>query len=223
MQGVGSMVMGLKPVELLDAPMVPVDAQTGGTWPYPPVLLMQAQNDQPDVVDTIKRTISVFSRQACAQKPSTGSNYASKFAASDVMKHQRSGCLMAAAAVLAVLQCNTSPAPNTHSPAGHPRAQAGHAALPHHAGLLRGAHSRRQPGGVHALARPLARSGAARRARLQQCHQRHGAGVRAQTSRCFSRPRPAVMPLTATAPWLQRGSPSTNGCWRALVQASYPN
>lgn len=62
------MVMGLKPVKLLDAPMVPVDAQTGATWPYPPVLLMQAQNDQPDVVDIINRTISVFSRQVCAKK-----------------------------------------------------------------------------------------------------------------------------------------------------------
>lgn len=66
MQGIGSMVMGLKPLELLEAPLVPTDAQTGATWPYPPVLLMQAQNDQPDVVDTINRTISVFSRQACA-------------------------------------------------------------------------------------------------------------------------------------------------------------
>ena len=69
--------MGLKPVELLDAPMVPLDAQTGGTWPYPPVLLLQAQHDQPDVVDSIKRTISVFSRQACALQPSTGAHCAS--------------------------------------------------------------------------------------------------------------------------------------------------
>ena len=68
MQGVGSMVMGLKPDELLEAPLVPADAQTGATWPYPPVLLMQAQNDQPDVVATIHRTISVFSRQARARE-----------------------------------------------------------------------------------------------------------------------------------------------------------
>ena len=60
-QGVGSMVMGLKPLELLDESLVPTDSQTGATWAYPPVLLMQAANDQPDVINVINRTIPVFS------------------------------------------------------------------------------------------------------------------------------------------------------------------
>ncbi|KAK9820955.1 hypothetical protein WJX81_006047 [Elliptochloris bilobata] len=63
LQGVGSMVMGLKPVELLEGSLAPVDAQTGATWAFPPVLLMQAQADQPEVIGVIDRTIPVFTRQ----------------------------------------------------------------------------------------------------------------------------------------------------------------
>lgn len=62
-QGAGSMVMGMKPLELLDGPLAPRDAHTNATWAYPPVLLMQAANDQRDVVSIIDRTIPVFAAQ----------------------------------------------------------------------------------------------------------------------------------------------------------------
>jgi len=68
-QGVGSMVMGMKPLELLDGPLVPGDAHTNATWAYPPVLLMQAANDQPDVVGIIDRTILVFAAKVRSTQP----------------------------------------------------------------------------------------------------------------------------------------------------------
>ncbi len=56
MQAVGSMVMGLRPEKMMETDLTPRNLQTGATWKFPPVLLMAASNDQPEILELINNT-----------------------------------------------------------------------------------------------------------------------------------------------------------------------
>ena len=56
MQAVGSMVMGLRPEKMMETDLTPRNLQTGATWKFPPVLLMAAGNDQPEILELINNT-----------------------------------------------------------------------------------------------------------------------------------------------------------------------
>ncbi|CAL5222477.1 g4849 [Coccomyxa viridis] len=55
-QAVGSMVMGLRPEKMMETDLTPRNLQTGATWKFPPVLLMAAGNDQPEILELINNT-----------------------------------------------------------------------------------------------------------------------------------------------------------------------
>ena len=205
-QGAGSMVMGMKPLELLDGPLAPRDAHTNATWAYPPVLLMQAANDQPDVVSIIDRTIPVFAAQV------------RRLLAAPPRRRIRSHHLLWLWHMLCVLRALGRSGRRALRAAavrarlsarrvGHPCAQAGHAALPLHARVLCGARTRRERGGVGAPVRALARGRPAGRARLQRRQQRAGARVRRPDAPRCRQPRLCRQPSLRMPVGRRRGRP----------------
>ncbi|CAL8471370.1 g10912 [Coccomyxa elongata] len=55
-QAVGSMVMGMRPEEVMEAELQPRNLASGALWAFPPTLLMAARNDQDEIIDLINRT-----------------------------------------------------------------------------------------------------------------------------------------------------------------------
>lgn len=75
-QAVGSMVMGMRPEEVMEAELQPRNLASGALWAFPPTLLMAARNDQDEIIDLINRTATHLEgqvwrsvRESCAQKP----------------------------------------------------------------------------------------------------------------------------------------------------------
>lgn len=50
------MVMGLRPEKMMETDLKPRNLQTGATWRFPPILLMAASNDQPEILELINNT-----------------------------------------------------------------------------------------------------------------------------------------------------------------------
>lgn len=48
--------MGMRPEEVMDAELQPVNLASGAQWAFPPTLLMAARNDQDEIIDLINRT-----------------------------------------------------------------------------------------------------------------------------------------------------------------------
>lgn len=48
--------MGLRPEKMMETDLTPRNLQTGATWKFPPVLLMAAGNDQPEILELINNT-----------------------------------------------------------------------------------------------------------------------------------------------------------------------
>ena len=48
--------MGLRPEKMMETDLAPRNLQTGATWKFPPVLLMAAGNDQPEILELINNT-----------------------------------------------------------------------------------------------------------------------------------------------------------------------
>ena len=55
-QAVGSMVMGMRPEDVMDAELQPRNLASGAQWAFPPTLLMAARNDQDEIIDLVNRT-----------------------------------------------------------------------------------------------------------------------------------------------------------------------
>ena len=55
-QAVASMVMGLRPAEVMDSDFAPTNPASGASWRYPPTLLMAASNDQEEIIELVNRT-----------------------------------------------------------------------------------------------------------------------------------------------------------------------
>jgi hypothetical protein len=63
-QAVASLVMGMRPPEVMDADLEPVNLASGATWAFPPTLLMAASNDQEEIIELVNRTAVYLESQA---------------------------------------------------------------------------------------------------------------------------------------------------------------
>ena len=71
-QAVASMVMGLRPTEVMDSDFAPINPASGASWRYPPTLLMAASNDQEEIIDLVNHTASFLEGQVRARMQPAG-------------------------------------------------------------------------------------------------------------------------------------------------------
>lgn len=65
-QAVASLLMGFKPDAVWEQPKLEAFHQDPNrTWPYPPVLLLQAENDQPRFHERIDDSMFFLQQQVC--------------------------------------------------------------------------------------------------------------------------------------------------------------
>lgn len=74
LQAVASLLMGFKPDDVFEEPQlisqnIDYDGEPKPTWPYPPVLLLEAENDQDHYKQRIYKTIDYLDQQAQPLQP----------------------------------------------------------------------------------------------------------------------------------------------------------